>query len=43
VLSRLTTDVQIVENLLSTSVSVALRNLLGLIGALVVMVVVSPG
>ncbi|OJU12507.1 MAG: ABC transporter [Caulobacterales bacterium 68-7] len=42
VLSRLTTDVQIVENLLSTSISVALRNLLGLIGALVVMIVVSP-
>jgi len=41
VLSRLTTDVQIVENLLSTSVSVALRNLLGLIGALAVMLVVS--
>jgi ATP-binding cassette subfamily B protein len=43
VLSRLTTDVQIVENLLSTSISVALRNLLGLIGALAVMIVVSPG
>ena len=42
VLSRVTTDVQIVENLLSTSVSVALRNLLTLIGALAVLMVVSP-
>ena len=42
VLSRLTTDIQIVESLLSTSVSVALRNLLTLIGALVMLVVVSP-
>jgi ATP-binding cassette subfamily B protein len=42
VLSRLTTDIQIVENLISTSISVALRNLLTLIGALVLLVVVSP-
>ncbi len=42
VLSRLTTDVQIVETLLATSVSVALRNLLSLIGALFLLVVVSP-
>ena len=35
VLSRLTTDIAIVENLLATSVSVALRNLLTLIGALI--------
>jgi len=42
VLSRLTTDIQIVENLLSTSVSVALRNLLTLIGAMGMLVVVSP-
>ena len=42
VLSRLTTDIQIVENLLATSVSVALRNLLTLIGAVVVLLVVSP-
>ena len=41
VLSRLTTDIQIVENLLSTSISVALRNLLMLIGALAMLVVVS--
>ena len=42
VLSRLTTDVQIVETLLATSISVALRNLLSLVGALVLLVVVSP-
>ena len=42
VLSRLTTDIGIVENLLATSVSVALRNLLTLIGALILLVFVSP-
>jgi ATP-binding cassette subfamily B protein len=42
VVSRLTTDIQIIENLLSTSISVALRNLLTLIGALALLVVVSP-
>ena len=42
VLSRLTTDIQIVENMLATSISVALRNLLTLIGALVLLVAVSP-
>jgi ATP-binding cassette subfamily B protein len=42
VLSRLTTDVQIVETLLSASVSVALRNFLALIGALVLLMIVSP-
>lgn len=42
VLSRLTTDVQIVESLLATSISFALRNLLTLIGALVLLVIVSP-
>ena len=42
VLSRLTTDIAIVENLLATSVSVALRNLLTLIGALILLVFVSP-
>ncbi len=42
VLSRLTTDIQIVENLLSTSVSVALRNLLTLIGAMIMLLIVSP-
>ncbi|MFI4965149.1 MAG: ABC transporter transmembrane domain-containing protein [Caulobacterales bacterium] len=42
VLSRLTTDIQIVENLLTTSISVSLRNLLMLVGGLAYMVVVSP-
>ncbi|HEX7884627.1 MAG TPA: ABC transporter transmembrane domain-containing protein [Phenylobacterium sp.] len=42
VLSRLTTDIGIVENLLATSVSVALRNLLTLVGALVLLMFVSP-
>ena len=42
VLSRLTADIQIVEALVGSSVSVALRNLLTLIGAMVMMVVVSP-
>jgi ATP-binding cassette, subfamily B, bacterial len=42
VLSRLTTDIQIVENLLTTSISVALRNLLMLVGGLGYMLVVSP-
>jgi ATP-binding cassette subfamily B protein len=42
VLSRLTTDIAIVETLLATSVSVALRNLLILVGALALLVFVSP-
>ena len=42
VLSRLTTDIQIVENLLTTSISVALRNLLMLVGGVAYMLVVSP-
>jgi len=42
VLSRLTTDIQIIESLVGGSVSVALRNLLTLVGGLVLMVVVSP-
>jgi ATP-binding cassette subfamily B protein len=42
VLSRLTTDITIVENLLSTSASVALRNTLMLIGAIAVLVATSP-
>ena len=42
VLSRLTTDVQIVENLLTTSISVSLRNILMLVGGLTYMLVVSP-
>jgi ATP-binding cassette subfamily B protein len=42
VLSRLTTDIQIVENLLATSVSMALRSVLMLVGAIAMLVVVSP-
>lgn len=42
VLSRLTTDIAIVESLLATSISVALRNLLMLIGALILLFFVSP-
>ena len=42
VLSRMTTDIQIVESLVSTSLSVALRNGLGAIGALILMLVASP-
>ena len=42
VLSRLTTDIQIIETLVGTSVSVATRNFLMLLGALVMMLVVSP-
>jgi ATP-binding cassette subfamily B protein len=41
VLSRLTTDIAIVENLLATSISVALRNMVILIGALILLVFVS--
>jgi ATP-binding cassette subfamily B protein len=42
VLSRLTTDIAIVETLLATSISVALRNLVILLGALILLVFVSP-
>jgi ATP-binding cassette subfamily B protein len=42
VLSRLTADIQIVDSLVGNSGSVALRNLLTLVGALILMVVVSP-
>lgn len=42
VLSRLTTDIALVETLLTTSVSFALRNLLTLIGGLILLFVVSP-
>lgn len=42
VLSRLTTDIALVETLLTTSVSFALRNLLTLIGGIVLLFVVSP-
>ena len=42
VLSRMTTDMTIVENMVGTSASVALRNLLTLIGATAMLAVVSP-
>jgi ATP-binding cassette subfamily B protein len=42
VLSRMTTDITIVEQLVGTSASVALRNTLSLIGGLGYMAVVSP-
>ena len=42
VLSRLTTDIAIVESLVATSVSVAARNFLTLVGALILLVFVSP-
>jgi len=42
VLSRLTTDIQIVESLVGTSISVALRNLVTLVGAIILLVIVSP-
>ena len=37
-----TTDIAIVENMLATSISVALRNFLILVGALILLVFVSP-
>jgi len=42
VLSRMTTDLTIVENMLGTSVSVALRNSLMFVGALVMLIVIVP-
>ncbi len=42
VLSRLTTDIALVETLMTTSVSYALRNFLTLIGGTVLLFVVSP-
>ena len=41
VLSRLTTDIAIVESLLGSSISIAVRNLLTLLGALALLVFVS--
>jgi len=43
VLSRLTTDMTIVESMVGASASVALRNLLTLAGAVAVLIFVSPG
>lgn len=42
VLSRLTTDIQIVEGLLTAFLAFALRNFLTLVGALAMLVIVSP-
>ena len=42
VLSRMTTDLTIVENMLATSVSVALRNVLMFAGALTLLIVIVP-
>lgn len=42
VLSRLTTDIQLVDTLLTTSVSYALRNFLTLIGGVALLLFVSP-
>ena len=42
VLSRMTTDVTIIENLVGSAASIALRNILGLIGATVMLAIVSP-
>jgi ATP-binding cassette subfamily B protein len=42
VLSRLTTDITIIESMLTTSVSLALRNLLSVIGAVTLLLFVSP-
>ncbi|MNH48621.1 putative multidrug export ATP-binding/permease protein [compost metagenome] len=42
VLSRLTTDIQLVDTLLTTSVSYALRNLFTLIGGVILLFFVSP-
>ncbi len=42
VLSRMTTDITIVEGLVGASASIALRNLLSLIGATAMLAIVSP-
>ena len=42
VLSRMTTDLTIVENMVGSSVSIALRNSLMFIGALVMLIVLTP-
>jgi ATP-binding cassette subfamily B protein len=42
VLSRLTTDITIIENLVGTTMSLSLRNFLLMIGAVAAMLVVSP-
>lgn len=42
VVSRLTTDLQIVDSLVSSSISVALRNTVNAVGGLVLLLIVSP-
>ncbi|MBB4083497.1 ABC transporter transmembrane domain-containing protein [Brevundimonas lenta] len=42
VLSRLTTDIALIETLMTTSVSFALRNFLTLVGGVILLFVVSP-
>lgn len=42
VISRLTTDLQIVDTLVSTSISVALRNGISFVGGLILLMFVSP-
>ena len=42
VLSRMTTDVTIIENLVGSAASIALRNILSLIGATIMLAIVSP-
>ena len=42
VLSRMTTDIQMVEGIVGATASVALRNMLSLVGALVLLLFVSP-
>ena len=42
VLSRLTTDIQLIDTLMTTSISFALRNLLTMIGGMILLFVVSP-
>ncbi|MDI7773816.1 ABC transporter transmembrane domain-containing protein [Asticcacaulis sp. EMRT-3] len=42
VISRLTSDIQIIETLVSSSISIALRNLLTFVGGMVLLMIVSP-
>lgn len=42
VLSRITTDIQLIDTLMTTSISFALRNLLTMIGGMILLFVVSP-
>ncbi|HEX7799643.1 MAG TPA: ABC transporter transmembrane domain-containing protein, partial [Asticcacaulis sp.] len=42
VISRLTSDIQIIETLVSSSISIALRNLVTFVGGLTLLMIVSP-